>query len=162
MNLAQISSIIFNIITTILISEGLNNFKPLAYHVIPVHCDIQLTALLSNVSCNESKKGSEYVHFEGTTGIIINILHSTIIIKFHTLNIHINQLSVRLIETNGIVHYVNEILHSSEENISKFYFYNLLSPGFYTLKINSISCMTEYDTGLFFGSNYSKRNNNLM
>jgi len=162
MNLAQISIVIFITTIMILTSEGLNDVKPLANRVIPVHCNIQLTALLSNDSRDESKKGSKYIDFEAITGTIINLLHSTNSIKFSTLNLHINQQSVQLIEPNGVVHYLNEILYSSEKNVSTFYFSELISPGFYTLKINSTSCVTEYDTELFFGSDYLKTNNNLL
>jgi len=161
MNLAQISIVIFITSITILTSEGLNDVKSSAYHVIPVHCNIKLISLLSNDSRNESKKGTKYVHFDATTDTIINMLHSTNSIKFHTLNIHINQQSVQLIETNGVVHYLNKILYSSEKNVSTFYFSELLSPGFYTLKINSTSYLTEYGTELF-GSDYLKRYNNLL
>jgi len=162
MNLAQISIVIFITTITILTSEGLNDVKSSAYHVIPVHCDINLTALLSYDSRNESKKGSKYVHFEATTGIIINILQSTQIIEFHALNIHINQQSVQLIDTNGVVHYLNEILYNSEKSIATFHFFELLSPGIYTLKINSTNDITEYDTELFFDSDYLKSNKNLL
>jgi len=164
MNLAQISIVIFITTITILTSEGLNDVKSSAYHinVIPVHCDINLIALLSYDSRNESKKGSKYVHFEATIGIIINILHSTKIVKFHTQNIHINQQSVRLIETNGVVHYLNEFLYNSEKSFPTFYFFELLSPGIYTLKLNSTNDITEYDTGLFFDSDYLNSNNYLL
>jgi len=167
MNLAQISSVIFITTITILTSEGLNDVKPLAYHVIPVHCNIKLTAFLSNEFRNKSKKESKYVQFDDITGITINILHSTNSIKFDVLNIHVVHIDrqfVQLIETNGVVRYLSKVLHSSEKNVSitTFYFLELLSPGFYTLRINSSSFITEYDTGLFFGSDYLKRNNYLM
>jgi len=151
--------VIFITRITILTCEGLNDVKPFAYPIIPVHCNIKLTVLFSNDSRNESKKGSKCVYFEATTGTIINILHSTNSIKFHTLNMHINQQSVQLIETNGVVHY--EILYSYEKHVSTFYFSELVSPGFYTLKINSTSYITEYDTEQFFGS-YLKGKNNLL
>jgi len=170
MNLAQISSsVIFIITITILTGEKLENCKNpndicLPYYVIPVHYRIKLTHshMIMNVSWAKLLK-HEYdgFNFHGESSTTINILHFTQHIKLHMLNLIINKGRIKLIKNNGIIYALKKYIETSERNLLELRFFNVLSPGLYTLKMEFRGLLTENSAKSFFKSFYTNKESGI-
>lgn len=165
MYLAQItSSIIFISTLTILTGEKLNtsstvnNFSDdFANPVIPMHYDIKLTLILTKYDSNRTKSSgvkNEYGSFlfYGKASITIHILRSTQNIKLHASNLGINNWMTTLTQNKDIIYKPDEFLYNTETNILDLHFLDVLSPGFYTLKMDLVGQITDKDTESFFRS----------
>jgi len=165
MNQAYISSsLIFIITITILTGEKLNNCSNsnicLPYYVIPVHYHIKLNHLFENY---DLKNKYSIFDFYGKSSTIINILQSTQYIKLHRLNLIILG-EITLIKNNGITYALNYIqtFKTLETNLLEFRFFNVLSPGLYTLKMQFFGHLTENSSKKYFKSFYSNKENDIV
>jgi len=172
MNLAELSSsIIFITTITILTGEKLNNCKNpnicLPYYVIPVHYHIKLTHLYMEAynfywpKLLNLKNESDSFHFHGKSSITINILQSTQYIKLHALNLFISSRST-LIKNNGIIYTLKKSIKTSETNLLEFCFFNVLSPGLYTFKMEFFGLLTKNSAKNFFKSLHTNKENGIM
>lgn len=173
MNATQISNSV-KLIIFISIAENLNNsnilsdFQPtLAYYVAPVHYDIKLSlvATKSNFSTTDSSNiRNEYVSFfcHGESRITINILQSMRNITLHTSNLGVNDGKITMVKNNGETYKLRRFFYSFTMNSLELQFYDILYPGLYTLKINTISYITPSDAENFFRSSYINKEESLM
>jgi len=173
MNLARISSVIFMTTISILTGEKLENSNSsnicLLYYVIPVHYHIKLTlymekpdywAKLLNIKNINVKNEYDNFYFHGESTTTINILQSTQYIKLHMLNlIKINRSTLN--KNNGIIYALKTFTHNSATNIIEYYFFNTLSPGLYTLKMEFLDHFTENSAKNFFQSFYTNKENGI-
>lgn len=174
MHLARISSsIIFITMLTILhgeklnISSTVNNLRNDFANVIPVHYDVRLTLLLAKYDSNRtewSNVKSEYGSFlfYGKSSVTIHILRSTQNIKLHALNLGINNWMTTLTRSKDIIYEPDEFLYNTETNILDLHFFDVLSPGFYTLKMDLVGYITDKDTDNFFRSSDINREEDTM
>jgi len=139
MNLAQISSLIFITVVTIVTGEKLNNSNiPNDLHllnVFPVHYVIKLFLPIEKYEEHLPNVTNNYSNFlfRGESSISINILHTMKIIKLHKINLNINHQMIKLIGSNGIVHSPKHFIHYTETEYFGLYFN--VYPGLYILKI---------------------------
>lgn len=168
------SSIIFITVITILTGEELNNFSilnifepTLAYDVIPVHYDIKLTVLIAKY--DSSRTESSYVRnvyggflLYGESSITINILRTMQNIKLHIRNLPVHYGKTVLIKNNGIIYRPMEFLESSKTNVLDLHFSEILSPGFYTLKMDLINLITDDNEEHLFRSSTINKEKNIM
>lgn len=167
------SSIIFVTAITILTGEELNNFSilnifesTLAYDVIPVHYDIKLTVLITKYDSNraESYVRSVYGGFllYGESSVTINILRTMQNIKLHVRNLPVHYGKTVLIKNNGIIYRPKEFLESPKTNVLDLRFSEILSPGFYTLKMNLMNLITDNNKEHLFRSSTINKEKNIM
>jgi len=161
MNQAHISSLIFIVTITILTGKKLNNCSNpndtcLPYYVIPVHYHIKLTHLTEIndfylIKLLNFKNEDDSFYFLGESHTTINILQSTQYIKLYMLKLIISDWST-LIKNNGIIYALKKytVKIYSETNLLEFYFFNVLSPGLYTLKLGFFGRLTETSSKSFY------------
>jgi len=161
------SSLIFIITITILTGEKLNNCSNsntcLSYYVIPVHYHIKLNHSFEDYDFS-LKINYDSFEFYGESSTIINILQSTKYIKLHALNLFIRSGKITLIKNNGITYRMEtyiEIYQTNQRNV-EFNFYNVLSPGLYTLKTEFFGRLTEKFSKNVFKNFYKQKENNIM
>jgi len=157
-------SLIFIITITILTGEKLNNCSNsnacLPYYVIPVHYHIKLHFFETYDFYSIFEFC--YVDFDGETSTIINILQSTKYIKLHALDLIIHRGKITLIKNNGVTYALKTFIEIHETNILEFHFFNVLSPGLYTLKIKFFGHLSEKYSKNVFKSFYTKKDNSMM
>jgi len=156
------SSLIF--ITITILGEKLNNCSNsntcLPYYVIPVHYHIKLNDACINYFYIYNKHNS-IVDFYGESSTIINILQSTKYIKLHVLNLIIHQEKITLIKNNGVTYVLKTYIETYKTNLLELNFFNVLSPGLYTLKLE-FGRSTENFSKNFFKSFYTKKENSKL
>ncbi|KYM98474.1 Aminopeptidase Q [Cyphomyrmex costatus] len=162
---------------TILTCEELNNFilndfRPkLAPYLIPIHYKVNLTAYFvrktlmpTNVQMltMADREIFKDTYFNGTTHIMINILHAIKSIKLHIQTVNIKHSSIQLIDIHKIKHSPNKTIYDSTKNILQLDFMEVIYPGLYTLKICTTSRISNYNSekNLFVNTNY--RSNDLQ
>jgi len=157
MDQAYISSLIFIVTITILTGEKLNNCSNsndtcLPYYVIPIHYHIKLTHLMGTYDSYLTKLlnlKEDSFYFRGESRTTINILQSTQYIKLHKLNLIIDLKKITLIKNNGINYELKITTETFETNLLEFRFFNVLSPGLYTLKLEFFG-LTETSSKSFY------------
>jgi len=159
------SSLILITTITILTCEKLNNCSNsntcLPYYVKPVHYHIKLHSL--ETSDSYSIFEFTYFRFQGESSTIINILQSTKYIKLHAFELVIVRKKITLIKNNGVTYALKTYIETPETNILEFHFFNVLSPGLYTLKIEEFfGLLNEKFTKNFFKSFYTEEDNKMM
>jgi len=173
MNQVHISiSVIFIITITSLTGKKLNkcnnpNDTCLLDYVIPIHYHIKLTHVY--METYESywtkplnlKKENDSFTFNGESHTTINILRSTQYIKVHALNLTLYE-DITLIRNHGIIYVLKYDIDESETNIFRLYFFNVLSPGLYTLKLIFSGQLTESSSKNFFKSFYTNKKNSIV
>jgi len=159
------SSLIFIITITILTGEKLNNCinsnTCLPYYVIPVHYHIKLNHSWENFDFY-LKIDYDSFKFYGESSTIINILQSTKYIKLHMINQIIYREKITLIKNNGVIYALKNYLETYETNHLELCFFNVLSPGLYTLKMEFTGRLTEIFSNNFFKNFYTKKENSIM
>jgi len=156
MNQAYISSCLIFIITiTILTGEKLSNCSNsntcLPYYVIPVHYHINLTHFPQNYDFYLKIK-YDIFEFYGESSTVINILQSTKYIKLHVLNLLIHLEEITLIKNNGVTYALKTSIETFATNLLELDFFNVLSPGLYTLKMKFLGHLKEKFSKNFFKS----------
>jgi len=163
MNQAYISSrLILIIIITVLTGEKLSNCSNptyLLHYVIPLHYHIKLTQL--SFETNDFNLKDKYISFHGKSSTTINILQCTKYIKLHMLNLIIHRGNITLIKNNGINYALEINTETSETNLLEVGYFNVLSPGLYTLKMEFDGHLTENSAKNFFKSFYTKKKNGI-
>jgi len=160
------SSIIFIITITILTGETLNNCSNsntcLPYYVIPVHYHIKLNTIENYDYYSLFLFG--FIHFRGEFSTIINVVQSTKDIKLHALSLDIFRDKIMLIKNNGVTYALKTFIGTFGTNMSEqiFHFFNVLSPGLYTLKMEFFGHLNEKYSKNVFKSFYSRKENNMM
>jgi len=159
------SSLIFIITITILTGEKLNNCSNsntcLPYYVIPVHYHIKLNQSWENFDFY-LKIDYDSFKFYGESSTIINILQFTKYIKLHLLNLLIQPGKITLIKNNGVTYALETYIEIYKTNLLEICFFNVLSPGLYTLKVKFSGHLTEKYSKNVFKSFYRKKENNMM
>jgi len=165
MNQAYINSrLIFIIVITVFTGEKLSNCSNssntyLPHYVIPVHYHIKLTELsFEKIDFNLKYK---YISFHGKSSITINILQFTKYINLHMLNLIIPQGKITLIKNNGINYALKINTETSETNLLEVGYFNILSPGLYTLQMEFVGHLTENSAKNFFKSFYTNKKNGI-
>lgn len=173
MNASQISNGV-KLLIFVTIAENLNNsnilsdFRPtIAYYVVPVHYDIKLNliATKNNFSrTNSSNIRNEYISFlcHGESKITINVLQSMRNITLHTLNLGVNDGKTTIVKSNGETYRLKRFFYSFKMKSLELHFDDILYPGLYTLKINTIGYITPNDAENFFRSSYVNEEESLM
>jgi len=166
MNQAYISSsLIFIITITILTCEELSDCRNsntyLSSYVIPVHYHIKLSHCFENYDFYVENKYNIF-DFYGESSIIINIFQSTKYMKLHMINLIIYRDKVTLIKNNGVTYALETYIETYSTNLVELCFFNELSPGLYTLKMEFSGNLTENFSNDFFKSFYTKEENNIM
>jgi len=173
MNVAQLSSsVIFITTINILVGEKSNNCKNpnicLPYYVIPVHYQIKLTHYymdkydfywVKQLKKQLKNENNDY-NFHGESSTTINILQSTQYIKLHMLYLIISDQST-LIKNNGIIYPLKIYTETPKTNLLELFFFNVLSPGLYTLKMEFLGLLTENSTKSIFKSFYTNKGNGI-
>jgi len=152
-----ISRLIFIIIITVLTGEKLNNSNNtyLPHYVIPVHYHIKLNHLsFEKIDFNLKYK---YISFYGKSSTTINILQSTKYIKLHMLNLIIHREEITLIKNNGVTYALKNYTEIYDTNLLEFCFFNILSPGLYTLKMEFVGHLIEKSAKNVFKSFYTNK-----
>jgi len=171
MNLAQInSSLIFFITITILTGNKLNNSSipndlRLSYYIFPVHYNIKLSVIFEKYDSNITqstniRKEHRTLVFYGESGITVNIFHLTQIINVHILNDVTNNW--RLIKSDDTSYATKKCVHNTTTNILDIHFFDILSPGLYTLKTDLANHITNNNTESFFRNSYINKEGDLM
>jgi len=164
------NSLIFIVTTTILTGENLNNSNNpndtyLLYYVITIHYHIKLSHLMSSYDSYLTEllnlKDKYSFDFYGEFHTTINILKFTQYIKLHKLNLNIHWGKITLIKNNGITYEPKNYLKIFKTNLLEFRFFNVLSPGLYTLKIEFLVGLTESSSKKFFKSFFINKENGI-
>jgi len=159
------SSLIFIITITILTCEELNDCSNsniyLPNYVIPVHYHIKLSHCFENCDYYVENKYNIFDYY-GESSIIIIIFQSTKYIKLHMINLIIYREKVTLIKNNGVTYALKNYIESYETNLLEFCFFNELSPGLYTLKMEFSGHLTDIFSNNFLKSFYTKKENSIM
>jgi len=90
--------------------------------------------------------------FHGESHTTINILQSTQCIKLYKLNLIIHRGKITLIKNIGINYALKINIETTETNLLEFRFFDVLSPGLYTLKMEFHGRLTENSSKEFFKS----------
>jgi len=138
-------------------------------YIIPVHYRIKLIHLykkfihIKNYTywANLLNLKNEYdsFNFHGESWTTINILQFTKYIKLHKLNLTIILSKITLIKNSGITYEPKNYIEIFKTNLLKFHFFNVLSLGFYILKIEFLGSLTESFSKNFFKSFYTNKKN---
>jgi len=67
-----------------------------------------------------------------------------------------------MIRNNGIIYAMKYFIQNSETNLFEFHFFNVLSPGFYTLKLVFLGQLTESSSKNFFKSFYRNKKSGIV